>query len=86
MATVKFPSSCNERAIFDFCSEVESHAGEEKVLIDFSSMGRIEPFVMVYIAKHIRDFNRNNKQTTVSVQGTKIKNMQPIWHSLELSV
>ncbi|NMY10623.1 MULTISPECIES: hypothetical protein [Pseudomonas] len=69
MATVKFPSSCNERAIFDFCSEVESHAGKEKVLIDFSSMGRIEPFVMVYVAKHIRDFNRTNKHTTVSCSG-----------------
>lgn len=41
----------------------------ERVLIDFSKMGRIEPFTMVYVAKQIRDFNRANPETTVSCNG-----------------
>ena len=69
MPCVVFPNQCSEEAIFKFCSEVESHAGEDRVLIDFNSMGRIEPFTMVYVAKHIRDFNRLNTETTVSCMG-----------------
>ncbi|MGR3972556.1 hypothetical protein [Shewanella baltica] len=73
MPTVKFPSKCNEKEIFKFCSEVESHAGVEELLIDFTSMGRIEPFSMVYVAKQIRDFSRNNQNTTVSCTGHQNK-------------
>jgi hypothetical protein len=73
MQTVKFPTYCGEKEIFDFCTRVESYSSVEKLLIDFSSMGRIEPFTMVYIAKHIRDFNRNNKNTVVSCCGHKDK-------------
>ncbi|WP_313306473.1 hypothetical protein [Stutzerimonas balearica] len=69
MHTVRFPSSCNEQNIFQFCSEVDNFAGAERVLIDFTTMGRIEPFSMVYVAKHIRDFNRLNAGTTVSCTG-----------------
>jgi len=36
-------------------------------------MGRIEPFTMVYVAKHIRDFNRDNIDITVSCSGHKEK-------------
>lgn len=73
MAKVKFPSNCNEQAIFEFCTEVEKCAGAEELLIDFSSMGRIEPFSMTYVAKHIRDFNRNNKSTAVNCTGHQNK-------------
>lgn len=73
MAVVKFPSSCSEQEIFRFCTEVEGHAGVEELLIDFSSMGRIEPFSMAYVAKHIRDFNRKNKGTTVRCTGHQNK-------------
>lgn len=69
MAAIKFPSDCSEKAIFDFCSEVISYAGDEEVLIDFSLLGRIEPFTMVYVAKQIRDFNRNNPGTKVKCRG-----------------
>lgn len=64
-----FPSQCSEDSIFLFCSNVSQHSGEERVLIDFSKMGRIEPFAMVYVAKHIRDFIRSNTGTTVSCSG-----------------
>ncbi len=73
MAIVKFPSSCDKRDIFNFCSEVDSYAGADKLLIDFTSMGRIEPFTMVYVAKQIRDFVRNNKSTIVSCSGYQSK-------------
>lgn len=73
MSTINFPSYCGEKEIFDFCTEVESYAGVEKFLIDFSSMGRVEPFTMVYVAKHIRDFNRNNSNTIVNCNGHQNK-------------
>lgn len=73
MPTVKFPNDCSEKAIFDFCAEVSKHSEVERLLIDFSNMGRIEPFTMVYVAKHIRDFNRDNTNTTISCSGHKEK-------------
>ncbi|MEB6605943.1 hypothetical protein MXM08_05105 [Aeromonas sanarellii] len=73
MAVVKFPSNCNEQEIFRFCTEVEKYAGEKDLLIDFSSMGRIEPFSMTYVAKHIRDFSRKYKDTIVRCTGHQNK-------------
>lgn len=73
MPTVFFPNHCSENAIFSFCTEVTKHINEERVLIDFSQMGRIEPFAMVYVAKQIRDFNRSNPATTVSCIGHQNK-------------
>lgn len=69
MPTVNFPNNCNEQEIFKFCTEVAAHAGAEELLIDFSFMGRIEPFSMAYVAKNIRDFIRNNKSTPVLCTG-----------------
>ena len=51
---IGFPSDTSEKSIFSFCDEIESNAGEEQIIIDFSKMGRIEPFTMVYVAKFIR--------------------------------
>jgi anti-sigma regulatory factor (Ser/Thr protein kinase) len=73
VATVTFPSGCDKQEIFRFCTEVDEHAGVDELLIDFSSMGRIEPFSMAYVAKHIRDFNRKNKGTTVRCHGHQNK-------------
>lgn len=73
MATVTFPSNCSEDAIFQFCSDVFSHVGAKELVIDFSYMGRIEPFTMVYVAKIIREFNRGNPDTQVSCCGHKSK-------------
>lgn len=73
MAVIKFPRDCCDRAVFDFCSEVESRSGQESVSIDFSSMGRVEPFSMVCVANRIRDFVRKNKSTVVKVGGYKEK-------------
>lgn len=73
MEVIKYPNSCDEGAIFDFCSSVWANRGIDKLLIDFSAMGRIEPFTMVYVAKSIREFNRENVDTTVSCVGHKDK-------------
>lgn len=73
MSSVHFPGRCDEKSVFEFCSEVESRAGKECIIIDFSSMGRIEPFTMVYVANRIRDFNKNNRDTTVSCRGFREK-------------
>ncbi len=63
MTTINFPHHCTERNIFNFCAEVENCDNEEDITIDFSLMGRIEPFTMVYVAKMIRDYNRQNSNT-----------------------
>jgi hypothetical protein len=57
LAEVFFPNSCTEQAMFSFCDQVSSHSNADKLLINFSSLGRIEPFTMVYVAKFIRDFS-----------------------------
>lgn len=73
MTRIYFPSNCTEKSIFTFCSDIEACANEDKVIIDFSLMSRVEPFTMVYVAKFIRDFNRRNKQTIVTCCGHKDK-------------
>ncbi|SWA77522.1 Uncharacterised protein [Klebsiella pneumoniae] len=62
MSRILFPSTCNPERIFDFCNEIEKHSNNQQITIDFSNMGRIEPFAMVYVAKHIRDFHRKQKK------------------------
>lgn len=69
MKIIKFPSDVKESDIFKFCDEVEQHAGADSVGIDFTHLGRIVPFTMVYVAKFIRDFNRNNPDTHVKCKG-----------------
>lgn len=73
MPVINYPSSCYVNAIFNFCNEIERCCGENEIVIDFSSMGRIEPFTMVYIAKFIRDFKRRNKDTVVYCKGHQSK-------------
>ncbi|MEY4211742.1 MAG: hypothetical protein RLZ92_2123 [Pseudomonadota bacterium] len=73
MLDIQYPSTCDAKAIFNFCDEIEARHGLERVIIDFSNMGRIEPFTMVYVAKYIRDFCRRNKDTVVSCKGHTTK-------------
>lgn len=63
MPQIYYPSACSSNSIFQFCDQVTRYAGASELIIDFSSMGRIEPFAMVYVAKIIREFNKNNPQT-----------------------
>lgn len=74
MTVINYPSTCEVNTIFDFCNKIEQHCGADKVVIDFSRMGRIEPFTMVYVAKYIRDFKSRNKDTKVYCRGYQSKN------------
>lgn len=69
LAEVFFPNSCTEQAIFNFCDQVSNHSNADELLINFSNLGRIEPFTMVYVAKFIRDFSRENPKVTTSAIG-----------------
>ena len=71
MNVVKFPNNVKESDIFKFCDEVEKNAGVDSIGIDFTHLGRIVPFTMVYVAKFIRDFNSRNPQTSVKCTGFK---------------
>ncbi|WP_022958929.1 hypothetical protein [Spongiibacter tropicus] len=73
MPKVVYPNSCDAKSVFQFCSEISSLKGEDEVKIDFTSMGRIEPFTMIYIAKFIREFNRANPKTSVRCGGFQNK-------------
>lgn len=73
MTEIKFPSNCTEKAIFKFCSEIDACCGQEEVIIDFSRMGRIEPFTMIYVAKCINGFNRRSNNTKIICFGHKDK-------------
>ena len=73
MPIIKYPNTCNPNEIFNFCTEVENNLGTSELIIDFSSMGRIEPFTMIYIAKIIREFNKKNVNTKVRCSGFENK-------------
>lgn len=89
MSRVLFPSSCAPEKIFEFCNEIEKHSKQQDITIDFSNMGRVEPFAMVYVAKHIRDFHRKQKKISMGLKffvvDMKIKIMLQIWPFLGLS-
>lgn len=66
---IEFPKESDLYSIFSFCNEIEDCVGESKIIIDFSSMGRIEPFSMVYLAKYIRDFYKSNPNAKIICKG-----------------
>ncbi|WP_413482451.1 hypothetical protein [Morganella psychrotolerans] len=68
MPDIYFPPTCDLKHIFSFCREIEALFYSKNITIDFSRMGRIEPFVMVYTAKHIRDFNRKRKKHSLDFE------------------
>ncbi|MFV3304063.1 hypothetical protein ACNFBT_02120 [Pseudomonas sp. NY15181] len=73
MKTIRYPSACTVDSIFSFCNAINESDDEKEIVIDFSGMGRIEPFSMVYIAKFIRDFTSRNRETQVRCSGFKEK-------------
>lgn len=69
MDIICFPESSNEKSIFTFCSEVKSCSGIDELTIDFSTMKRIEPFAMAYVAKNIKEFRRENTGSRIICKG-----------------
>lgn len=73
MNEIKFPNNCTEKSIFKFCSEIDACTDQEEVIIDFSRMGRIEPFTMIYVAKFINELNRRSNNTKIICHGHQDK-------------
>lgn len=63
--SVHFPSRCTPRSVFGFCSRLQACSNLDRVIINFQSMRRIEPFAMVYSAKQVREFSKKNRSTEV---------------------
>lgn len=57
---VYFPNNSTLSSIFQFCDYLFSIPIENKILIDFSTMGRVEPFCLVYLSKILRDIIKRN--------------------------
>jgi len=57
---IYFPDNSSLDAILSFCDKLFSIPDDHKVIIDFSKMGRIEPFSMIYVAKILRDYSKRN--------------------------
>lgn len=73
MKLIRYPRGCNVQEVFKFCSIIAGCKDEEKLTIDFSQMGRVEPFTIVYVARFIRDFNRRNKEIQIICIGYQDK-------------
>ncbi len=73
MAEINFPNDCSEKSVFRFCSKLDDLSSESHVIIDFSSMGRIEPFMMLYLAYFIWDYRQRTKDQRLTARGHKEK-------------
>lgn len=59
-----FPGNSSLNAILSFGDELFSIPIENKITIDFCTMGRVEPFCLVYLSKILRNvISRNSHQT-----------------------
>lgn len=71
---INFPTKCDIYSIFFFCNEIDGCDINEDIHIDFSSMGRVEPFTMVYLAKIIRDIKSKSPNRKIFCEGFQGKN------------
>lgn len=71
--TIHFPNSPSLDAVLDFCDKVFLTPQEYKVVIDFTLMGRIEPFSMLYVAKILRDYSTINNNGCIWCKNYKDK-------------
>lgn len=73
MDTVFFPDNSDIDSVFNFCNQMEVHTDCEQLTIDFSKMGRVEPFTMLYIAKRLREIFKKNKNIQYAGKGFENK-------------
>lgn len=62
---VYFPSNSSLKSIFQFCDSLFAIPVSNKITIDFATMGRIEPFCLVYLSKALRDITNRNIHKTI---------------------
>ena len=65
---IRFPSGSKLSSIFEFCTELNSLSSKEKIVIDFHTMGRVDPFCLAYTANHIRGFKKQNPSIELVIQ------------------
>lgn len=70
---INFPNNCDIYSIFAFCNEIIDIQKNEDIYIDFSSMGRVEPFTMVYLAKIIREIKNESPTRKIFCDGYQEK-------------
>jgi hypothetical protein len=70
---IQFPSDSSLEKVFAFADELCTCDDSDEIILDFSSMGRIEPFAIVYLAKIIKDQRNNKKDVKFKVTGHKQK-------------
>ena len=62
---VYFPNNSSLNSIFQFSDLLFSIPVENKITIDFATMGRVEPFCLVYLSKVLRDIIKRNVNKTI---------------------
>lgn len=64
-AIVYYANNSSLSGIFLFCDELSQLKDIEKLTIDFSPMGRVEPFALLYTSHSIQRFIKKNKKTEI---------------------
>ncbi|WP_210473068.1 hypothetical protein [Vibrio crassostreae] len=64
--TIYYPNSCAIEAVLEFCADLDSSNNVDDLIVDFSNMGRVEPFAMLFIARRLRTFEVDNRHVNVS--------------------
>lgn len=66
MKTLYYPNCCSIDSILDFCADLDTSTEEDELIVDFSRMGRVEPFSMLFVARRLRTFEVDNRNVEVS--------------------
>lgn len=66
MRELHFPNNCSIQNIISFCKELSECQAENEVRINFTMMGRVVPFAMLFIGRRIRTFQIENRNVDVT--------------------
>lgn len=66
MKTLYYPNCCSIEAVLKFCEELDSSTDIDELTVDFSKMGRVEPFAMLFVARRLRTFEVDNRDIKVN--------------------
>lgn len=73
MKELYYPSCCSIDAILEFCADLDSSSSEDELIINFSDMGRVEPFSMLFVARRLRTFEVENRNVKVLYKNFETK-------------
>lgn len=66
MKTLYYPNSCAIDDVLAFCADLDGSNNVDELTVDFSHMGRVEPFAMLFVARRLRTFEVENRRIKVS--------------------